>query len=61
MDVVSLNLCQDEDQPIHYATKMRKKPAYAENDLDLIEKLRENQKELAEELQNVKEAISKMQ
>ncbi len=60
MDVVSLNLCQDEDQPIHYATKMEKTPTYPETDLDLIKKLQENQKEIAEELQNVKEAISKM-
>ena len=60
MDVVSLNLCQDEDQPIHLATKIKKDPAYAEVDLDLMKKLLENQKELAEELQNVKEAISKM-
>ena len=61
MDVVSLNLCQDEDQPIHYATKIKKDPSHAETDLDLIKKLQENQKELAAELQNVKEAVLKMQ
>ena len=61
MDVVSLNLCQDEDQPIHYATKVRKDLAHTETELDSINKLRENQNELVEELQNMKEAIRKMQ
>ena len=60
LDVVSLNLCQDEDQPIHYATKIKKDPAYAETDWELIKNLQENQKELTDELQNVKEAILKM-
>jgi len=61
MDVVSLNLCMDEDQPIHYSTKIKMDPAYVKTDLDSIKELRENLKELTEELQNVKEAILKMQ
>jgi len=60
MDVVSLNLCQDEDQPIYYNTKTKKMSTNDEFDLSVVKELQEKQNGLFDEFQNLKELISKM-
>jgi len=59
LDVVSLNLCQDEDQPVWYETKAKKTVISEMGDLNLFNELQENQKNIAEELVNLRDIISK--
>lgn len=58
MDVVSLNLCQDEDQPVWYTSRNKTQYPLEMRELELLKGLQENQKRLAEELERVNRLVS---
>ncbi len=58
MDVVSLNLCQDEDQPIWYFTRMKKGTTGEKADPDLLNNLLQTQQSLMEEVRRLTDLVS---
>jgi len=61
MDVVSMNLCQDEDRPVWVETRMGTTNREAKVDPDLIRELQDGQGRLSEELIQLRELIGRME
>ncbi|MBW1784408.1 MAG: carbon-nitrogen hydrolase family protein [Deltaproteobacteria bacterium] len=59
MDVVSLNLCQHEDQPLRYETRTKNGAMRERPDWELIENLVQNQQFLLHKLKRIEDAILK--
>lgn len=59
MDVVSLNLCQHEDQPVRYETRVKDGTMRERPDWQLIEDLVHNQQCLFDELKHIAQVISR--
>lgn len=60
MDAVSLNLCQDEDQPVWYTTRMQRATAPTATQIDIIAQIREvqqNQQQITEELKHIADLV----
>jgi predicted amidohydrolase len=58
LDVVSLNLCQDEDRPLWYDTRVKKAAMRDETNFDLLVDLQENQQSLERELKRLTDLIT---
>ena len=61
MDAVSLNLCQDEDRPLWYTTRMKGAGAQPMAQADLpgqIQEIQQNQQRLTEELNRLTDLVS---
>jgi nitrilase len=61
MDVVSMNLCQDEDRPVWLESKGKANRQLADFLGDVIGELQEGQRRLSEELLKLRKLIEKMQ
>jgi aliphatic nitrilase len=61
MDVVSMNLCQDEDRPVWLETKGKAKSQPGDFSGDVIRELQEGQRRLSEELVKLRELIGRME
>ncbi len=60
LDVVSLNLCRDEDRPVLYENRMKAAAASPESyDPELIREIQENQIAMKKELEQLADSISK--
>jgi len=62
MDVVSLNLCQDEDLPVRYVSRVEERGAGPAGDAairDELQKLQESQMRITEELANLRNMLSR--
>ena len=59
MDVVSLNLCRHEDQPLRYEERTKKGAMGERPDGELIENLVQNQQFLFDKLKRMEDVISK--
>ena len=58
-DVVSLNLCQEEDRPLWLTARTRKTDLRSETDMEMIKALQQDQQILTEEWKRLKEVVSK--
>lgn len=58
LDVVSLNLCQDEDRPVWFSTKMKTDPAMEVSGFESLKEFQQNQQMLIEELKRATDLIS---
>jgi nitrilase len=61
MDVVSMNLCQDEDQPVWLETKKKGNSPMGDLSGDVIRELQEGQRLLSEELLKLQEIVGRME
>ena len=62
LDVVSLNLCRDEDQPVWYESRKKAPPVSSEDlDPELLREIQENQIAMKKELEQLADTISKAQ
>jgi hypothetical protein len=61
MDVVSMNLCQDEDRPVWLEAKTKANSRIGDFSRNEIRELQEDQRRLSEELLKLRELIGRME